>query len=674
MFKKLKALGSGLVSCVLVACGGSGGAPVPGELIIDTEIRTNNIAITWNSTISSRYFLYSAPGDDPDNFTIYEALQANFIGILLDASVHLFDWEEELIFYVQGCNLNGCSESQTVQVEEDSSLTAIGYFKASNVDDAAADGNPDSFGRAVAMDFFGRRMIVGAPWENNDFSGSIIGGGELEDNELPDNRDDGAAEKSGAVYAFVINAEVDGLATLNDVGRWVQINYIKSPAPDTFDEFGYEVAISADGLTMAVGAPFEDGGIVCVDEVCDFDPLDNSVDDSGAVYVYQNFGEVWEYVAYVKPVIPNENALFGSSIEFDATGDRLFIGAPGEDSCGDPVYAEDEAEPCAEEDKVPNSGAVYVFDGSNSNWSQSQYVRAENPDDDDRFGHEVVADGEGLSFVATAPGEDGTATGVTAIDTPDVGNAGTDVGAAYVRIRDIDDETNEIIWSLQGYLKPGVAQDGMDFGVSIGLSDVGDDVVVGAPGKDGDQGAAYIFHRDESDVWSLTTELEASNKAAGDEFGAAVDIINIPDPDLLAQPGLIDYFGLVVVGAPGEDSSSRGVVGTNEADNGAADSGAAYVFKQCGGDPEIKLCGDEDQDEWAQFRYVKAPNTNGPQDIYGYGFASELVFDSFGTRFASGSPGEASGVPGIGPDGDDADVPVDPEDTSAPGAGATYLY
>ena len=46
------------------------------------------------------------------------------------------------------------------------------------------------------------------------------------------------------------------------------------------DQFGYSVALSADGDTLAVGAPFEDGG-----NGIDGDQEDDSAINSGAVYV-----------------------------------------------------------------------------------------------------------------------------------------------------------------------------------------------------------------------------------------------------------------------------------------------------------------------------------------------------------------------------------------------------
>ena len=78
----------------------------------------------------------------------------------------------------------------------------------------------------------------------------------------------------------------------------------------------------------------------------------------------------------------------------------------------------------------------------------------------------------------------------------------------------------------------------------------------------------------------------------------------------------------------GEDSASQGV-DVAEDDNTAADSGAVYVFERSAG-------------EWAQLKYVKAPNAEG-----GDAFGSSLSLDASGDTLAVGAPGEDSAATGI---------------------------
>lgn len=62
----------------------------------------------------------------------------------------------------------------------------------------------------------------------------------------------------------------------------MQSNYIKPPlAVDTDDRFGTAIALSDDGGTLLVSSQ-EDSGSVGIGG----DQLDNSVEDTGAIFVY----------------------------------------------------------------------------------------------------------------------------------------------------------------------------------------------------------------------------------------------------------------------------------------------------------------------------------------------------------------------------------------------------
>jgi hypothetical protein len=63
---------------------------------------------------------------------------------------------------------------------------------------------------------------------------------------------------------------------------WSQQAYIKGSNTQAYDEFGGSVALSRDGRTLAAGARGEDSGATGVNG----NQADNSVDESGAVYVF----------------------------------------------------------------------------------------------------------------------------------------------------------------------------------------------------------------------------------------------------------------------------------------------------------------------------------------------------------------------------------------------------
>lgn len=132
--------------------------------------------------------------------------------------------------------------------------------------------------------------------------------------------------------------------------------------------------------------------------------------------------------------------------------------------------------------------------------------------------------------------------------------------------------------SQQAYLKAENTGSNAFFGSIVALS--GDTALVTEPGV-----AVHVFVRSGTN-WTVQAQLVSANYASADKFPGAVAI----DGDT------------VVAGAIGEDSNATGVNG-NQANNSAADSGAAYVFVRNG-------------TTWSQQAYLKASNT-GTNDNFG---------------------------------------------------------
>ena len=117
---------------------------------------------------------------------------------------------------------------------------------------------PELRGAAVALSADGNTLAVGAPDEESNATGT---NGDQSDNSYL---------FAGAVYVF----RFDGTA-------WSQQTYVKASNTDEFDQFG-RVALSADGSTLAVGAFGEASNATGIKG----DQSDNSVRESGAVYLY----------------------------------------------------------------------------------------------------------------------------------------------------------------------------------------------------------------------------------------------------------------------------------------------------------------------------------------------------------------------------------------------------
>ena len=394
--------------------------------------------------------------------------------------------------------------------------------------------------------------------------------------------------------------------------------YLKASNSEEFDAFGWSVAISGD--TVVVGAPFEDSGSAGVNG----DQSDNSMYDPGAAYVFVRQGTTWSQQAYLKASNPGfatghypSGDQFGHSVAI--SGDTLVVGARGESSDatgvnGDPTN-----------DNSGGSGAAYVFKRSGTSWNQQAYLKASNNQRGAEFGFAVGASGD--TVVVAAIREDRTPGGPR--------------GVAYVFVR------VGATWSQQARLSDSTFGEG--FGWSLALS--GPTLVVGAPfeasratGVNGDpndggayaSGAAYVLVRSGT-TWLQQAYLKASNTTAGDEFGRAVAI----DGDT------------VVVGAWLEDSSATGVDG-DQNDDGAENSGAAYVFARSG-------------TSWSQQAYLKASNTGGSGavsgDPYGDRFGWSVAVS--GDRIVVGAPTE---------DSDATDIDGDGSNDLALDSGAAYVF
>jgi hypothetical protein len=489
------------------------------------------------------------------------------------------------------------------------------YLKASNTKAGHHFGNGGALeGHSVALSGDGNTLAVGAPYES---SGARGVNGDQAGNSL---------YSSGAVYLF----------TRGNRG-WSQQAYLKASNPGQSDKFGYALALSQDGNTLAVSAYFEASAARGING----DQYDDSIPQAGAVYVFARSGATWRQQAYIKASNTGEAGAgdqlpdgdqFGFSLALSAGGNTLAVGAIAEDSAARGVDGDQS------DNSRPSSGAVYVFARTGGAWSQQAYLKASNTDANDLFGYSVGLSADGNTLAVAAFDEDSSSRQVNGVQ--DTGRRGS--GAIYVFTR------TAAAWSQQAFLKAHNAEGGDSLGYAVAISHDGNTIAGGAadedcltpgvnpPACDSDQrtdqssGAVYVFAR-HGGSWTQQAFLKASNPGQEDWFGSRLALSG--DGNTLA------------VGAQVENGSARGVNGPP--DDAAEDAGAVYLFTRTGA-------------VWTQTAYLKAPNAEAYDE-----FGSAMALSRDGRVLAVGARSESSSAKGAN---------GDQNDNSAPGSGAVYLW
>ena len=342
---------------------------------------------------------------------------------------------------------------------------------------------------------------------------------------------------------------------------------------------------------------------------------------SGGVYVFRRTPVGWHEEAYVKASNARAMAYFGGAVALQ--GDTLVVGSYGESSNASGVDGD------SSDTSAIEAGAVYVFVRSGGAWSEKAYLKASNTRAGAHFGDSVAIDND--TIAVGAPLESSSARGVGANQSD---SSAPGAGAVYVFSR------GTTTWSQNAYVKASNARANASFGRSVALhanrlavgSDGESSNAIGVGGNETstaspNAGAAYVFLRS-GPTWSQEAYVKASNTRPSAFFGSAVALTT----------------DALIVGAPGESSNAKGVDG-DRSNASASEAGAAYLFARGGAG-------------WVESAYIKASNTR-PGAKFG---ASVAIAPKM---LVVGSPNESSNAIGVG---------GDPDDTSALGSGAAYVF
>jgi len=490
-------------------------------------------------------------------------------------------------------------------------FSPITYLKASNPKvDAKLGFGSALTGRTLVLSRDGNTLVVSAPEENSGAKG------------VNGNQKDEAAGGAGAVYVF----------TRGDAGKpWAQQAYLKASNTDPYDSFGFAVALSANGNTLAVTATREDSNARGINGNQD----DNSAEDSGAVYVFTRAGARWSQQAYVKSSNSDAGDQFGWSVALSDDGNMMAVGAPTEQSNARGINGNQT------DNSSANAGAGYVFTRSGSTWTQQAYLKGAQTDPGDLFGFAVDISGDGATLAISAYDEDG---GIAGVNGNEADNSRGGSGCAYVFVRD------GTAWKQTTYLKESNLDHPQDaFGSALALSGDGRTLAIDAPDEDGlvggingpqysgkenqdtSNGAIYVFVNNNG-TWSQQAYIKSSNPHPNDLFGIRLAI---------STSGNVLVASSMLQGGGG-----RGL-NPNQQDFSAEESGSAYVFTRTGA-------------TWMQRAYLKAPNSD--------------AYDEFGSGVALSGDGNTLAIAAYGEDGGSAGIGGNMNDNSLRASGAVYVY
>ena len=238
-------------------------------------------------------------------------------------------------------------------------------------------------------------------------------------------------------------------------------------------EFGWSVALSAEGNTALVGGP-----------------EDNS--KAGAVWVFTRTGNAWSpQGAKLTGTGESGAGELGYSVALAANGDTAVVGGFGDNG---------------------DAGAAWVFTRSGSEWSQQGgKLTGTGESGSGAFGYSVAVSPAGTTALIGGP-EDGARAGAAWVFTESAGK-----------------------WTQEGEkLKSGSGEP--EFGWSVALSPDGNTALIGGPRDGGGVGAAWVFTQSAGKWTQQGEKLTGAGESGNGEFGTSVALASEGNTALIGGP------------------------------------------------------------------------------------------------------------------------------------------
>ncbi len=300
---------------------------------------------------------------------------------------------------------------------------SLGWAAVARLVGPADRGGGTDFGNAVAVSSDGSTMVVGA-----QFAHSL----------------------AGAAYVYK-----------NLDGSWTRQAVLRAADTAADDQFGYSVAISGDGSTIAVGAP-------------------GRHDYTGVAYLFADDGSRWAQTSELSASDSVPNSSFGQAVAVSGSGSEVVVG--------------ESYEPKA------HGGAAFVYSDPGGSWKLVARLTDPNPEEGNFSEVALSSDGSEI-VVATFVG----------------GPLGGGDAHAFTGHRRT--------WTADGTIEASDTSYYDGFGASLALSADGSRIAIGAPQHhaSNDLGAVYVFdHR--GDGWDQIAEF-APTRPLGEaqaDFGWSV--------------------------------------------------------------------------------------------------------------------------------------------------------
>jgi len=321
-------------------------------------------------------------------------------------------------------------------------------------------------------------------------------GGAASDNfgTSVDLSDDGNTAICGVPYRGATDTGAAVVFTRSGV-TWTEQAVLTYSVGAAGDQFGFSVALSANGNTAIVGA--------CYDSI-------SGLPDVGSAVVFTRSGATWTEQAILRDFAGDEDDRVGYSVALSSDGNTAICGSPG--------------------DGFVLSGKALVFTRSGATWTQQDTLAYSLKRTGDLFGISVSLSDDGNTAIC----------GMSNYDTlGGISNA----GGAVVFTR------SGVTWTQQALLTYSAAAANDLLGYSVALSSNGNTAICGAYGGNipvADAGIAIMFTRNNG-VWVQESVLSYSSGLAGDSVGRSVALSRDGNIAIAGAPGIgADVGGAIV--------------------------------------------------------------------------------------------------------------------------------